>query len=120
VVFLITPPRATEWSVSRDDLVRLLTGRWPDAELGFEELVTRDVVWTRRTSDGELEGSQDVAGQVHYLDGPLPAVAEHAVWWRSRVPAEQELVLCDEGYNVVVALESGSRAEDLLEALGKG
>lgn len=119
-MFLITPPEATAWSVSRDELVRLLSDEWPGVTVGFEDLPTRDVVWIRETSDGQLEGSQDTAGQIHYLDGPLSAVAEHAVWWRSKVPKAQELVLCDEGYNIALSLENWFTKPDVLEALELG
>lgn len=71
------------------------------------------VTWTIRIDDNELEGSLDKAGQAIYLNGPHPLILEFASWWRSKVDANQPLILYDEGYAIVVPLPPGATPADL-------
>jgi|SRR6476660_2221114 hypothetical protein len=115
--YVISPPEETDWHIGRDEVVAMLKQEWPGAEVKLTDASApsaRDVVWRLQFSDGELEGSQDRAGQAHYLDGPPTVIARFASWWRSRVPARQQLILFDESYSTVVKLTPRITEEDIL------
>lgn len=116
----MSPPGETDWRVSRDELAAMLKREWPSAEVKLTDPSApsaRDVVWHLQFSDGELDGSQDRAGQAHYLEGPLTAIARFASWWRSRVPACQPLILYDESCSTTVNLVPGITEQDILVGL---
>ena len=118
--YVVTPPADTSWHVDRQTLVKLLRSGWPDIDVRLAEAgspAARDVVWRVRVGSDEMEGSQDRAGQAHYLEGPPEAVAQFAAWWRRQVPEQQPLILCDESYSTVVHLDSDVSERELARAL---
>jgi hypothetical protein len=120
VKWLLSPPEETDWHVTRDELTELLRRDWPGAEVRIADdnaRSTRDVVWRLQVSGGELEGSQDRAGQAQYLDGPIDTVARFTAWWRRQVPSTQPLILCDETYSTVVNIQPNMSDREILAAL---
>lgn len=118
-MFLISPPKETEWHAEREDLIELLRVGWPDIEVGgpLPGSSTRDVTW-RITSDGEtLEGSQNVQGQCQYVDGSFDLVLRYAAWWRAHVPPGQDLILYHDSYTQVIPLNPGMSVEDVRRAM---
>jgi len=116
--YVLSPPDRTNWQFDRERLITLLQRDWPGIAVGGPQAqADRDVVWTYRDRDGELEGSQDRAGQAHYLEGPLPLVARFAAWWRKQVPADQPLILYDEGYSTVIPLPLTIDQQQILQRL---
>jgi hypothetical protein len=120
VIWLLTPPEETDWHVTRDELTELLRRDWPGAEVRITDYnapSARDVVWRLQVSGGELEGSQDRAGQAQYLDGPIGAVARFTAWLRRQVPSTQPLILCDESYSTVVNIQPNVSDREILAAI---
>jgi hypothetical protein len=88
---------------------------WPTVEIrerqGSHE--SRDVVWTYAEDDQELEGYSHVNGTCIYLDSPLGLAAKFALWFRSLVPEDINLVFCDDGYNFDGSIEAGMSIDDV-------
>ena len=118
--YVMSPPEETDWHVGRDELVAMLEREWPGIEIKLSDASApsaRDVVWHLRFLEGELDGSQDRAGQAHYLEGPPTVIARFASWWRSHVPTQQPLILTDESYSTVVNLNPGVTEQDIVDRL---
>ena len=118
---LISPSRETPWHFEAGEFVRLLLERWPGADI---RLMAADNPFT--TLDFELplpgaphpvDGSLAADGQAVWVRGDIPQGATVAEWIRSVVPAEQELVFCDQGYNFDVALVAGVTAKQIVAAV---
>jgi hypothetical protein len=111
-----------DWTSSRDDVARALRERWPDVEVelgaqGPESDPTRDVVWYQGSGMDRLEGSAHVNGQGIYVDGQNELVAPVIAWYRSLVPAHEEVVLCDDTYSFDSVLAPGITADDVVAIL---
>ncbi|HTD57682.1 MAG TPA: hypothetical protein VK672_02205 [Solirubrobacteraceae bacterium] len=117
--YVISPPDHSDWQFPRDRLIERLQHDWAGATIrgpdGNE--ATRDVVWSYASPEGQLEGSQDRAGRVQYLNGPVSLIAEYALWWRHQVAEEQPLILYDESYTTVIPLTEGLSKEQVISAL---
>ncbi|WP_045314994.1 hypothetical protein [Lentzea aerocolonigenes] len=84
--------------VDREVLLAALRADWPHAVLQDASpwpSEVRDVHWTQ----ARTEAWANADGTCLYLAGEIGLVAEFAVWWRRLVPADVEVIFCDEGYN---------------------
>jgi hypothetical protein len=118
MLYVVSPPDRTDWQFERGSLITLLQRDWPGIVVGGpRDEADRDVVWTYRDPYGEIDGSQNRAGQAQYLEGPLPLVARFAAWLRRQVPAEQPLMLYDESYSTVIPLSPQIDEHQILERL---
>ena len=116
--YVVSPPDRTDYQFERGRLITLLQRDWPGIVVGGpRDQADRDVVWTYRDPDGEIDGSQNRAGQAQYLEGPLPLVARFAAWLRRQVPAEQPLMLYDESYSTVIPLAPHIDEQQILQRL---
>ena len=116
--YVVSPPDRTDWQFERGSLITMLQRDWPGIVVsGPRAQADRDVVWTYRDQAGEIEGSQNRAGQAQYLEGPLPLVARFAAWLRRQVPAEQPLMLYDESYSTVIPLSPHIDDQQILRQL---
>ena len=110
------------WSLTRDDLVRELRERWPDATVQMADVSSmadpaRDVVWHIGAGLDRVDGSSHVSGQSIYVDGQNDAVAPVVVWYRRLVPADQEVVFCDDVYSFDLQLAPDVTPTAILEYL---
>jgi hypothetical protein len=92
------------WRLERDDLVRALASDWPQAEVSVAHpdspgAEVRAVEWIVRSEHGMLEGYAHSNGQCVYLEGPIELVADFAVWYRRLLPADLQVIFCDESYS---------------------
>jgi hypothetical protein len=102
--------------VQRADLLAALERDWPAAEIQQRQGVheSRDIVWTFVESGQELEGYSHRDGTCIYLDSTLELAARFAVWFRKVVPADVELIFCDDSYNFNGNIEPGMSVEDVV------
>ncbi|CAL9566756.1 hypothetical protein QWL27_24835 [Streptomyces thermocarboxydus] len=102
--------------VRRADLIAALERDWPTAVIlerqGSQK--SRDVVWSYTNDSQELEGYSHVDGTCIYLDSPLALAARFALWYRGLVPAEIDLVFCDDGYSFDGSIEAGMSVDDVI------
>jgi hypothetical protein len=116
--YVVSAPDRTDYQFERGRLITLLQRDWPGIVVGGPRgQADRDVVWTYRDPDGEIDGSQNRAGQAQYLEGPLPLVARFAAWLRHQVPAEQALMLYDESYSTLIPLSPHIDEHQILQRL---
>jgi hypothetical protein len=110
------------WSLTRDDLVREIRERWPDATVQTADVLSetdpaRDVVWHTGTGSERVDGSSHVSGQCIYVDGQNDAVAPVVAWYRQLVPADQEVIFCDDTYSFDLQLEPNVTPASISEYL---
>jgi len=111
-----------DWTLSREDLARAVRERWPDSEIelgaqGPDADPARDVVWVQGSGPERFEGGAHANGQCLYVDGRNEAVAPVVAWYRSLVPADEEVVFCDDTYSFDAVLEPGITADAVLAIL---
>lgn len=105
--------------LDRDALVRALAQDWPGAEAtlaapGAAGSEVRDVQWSYASAPGKLEGYAHADGRGIYLEGPLETVADFVVWYRGLVPADHEVVFCDDVYSFDGIVPLNARREDVM------
>lgn len=76
------------------------------------------VEWDLELRVGDVYGALDSTGQIVHLDGFLGDCALFALWLRTIVPKQVELLFYDEAYSADVALLSITREADLVRAFG--
>ncbi len=72
------------------------------------------MVWSYAEDSQELEGYSHVDGTCIYLDSPLGLAARFALWFRGLVPADIDLVFCDDGYSFGGSIETGMSVDDVI------
>lgn len=92
---------SNKWRLERDALARALARDWPQARVklatpGSIGSDVRDVEWVYRS---ELEGYAHADGQGIYLEGLIDIVADFVVWYRRIVPADEQVIFCDDSYS---------------------
>ncbi|WP_052411135.1 hypothetical protein [Streptomyces sp. NRRL S-118] len=111
-----------EWSVGQDVLVASLAAEWPDAAIRRnqppEGSKVRDIEWQLKRGGEEVEGHTHVDGRCIYLDGDIALVADLALWYRTLVPKDIDVVFCDEGYSFDVTIDDTTTKDDLVAASG--
>ena len=104
--YFISPSEKTDWRISRDAFAKELLMQWPEAHI---EMITNfqslhALAWTLQIGEWRLDGTLTKDANVVHLDGDIRACATFALWFRSRVPTEQDLLFYDEGYSADVPL----------------
>lgn len=74
--------------------------------------------WVVPLRHGQLFGALDQSGEVVHLDGFLSDCALFALWLRTLVPPNVELLFYDENYSADVALVALTSESDLVRAFG--
>jgi hypothetical protein len=109
----------TEWTFSAHDFKGQLLERWPMAR-------TRDVQSTRHAAvlDFELPMRQSVIygtlyqkGNAVSFSGELEDCADFAHWCRSRIPAGERVLFCDEAMNTSLSLNLDTNPADIVHAV---
>ncbi|MET8763574.1 hypothetical protein [Lentzea sp. NPDC004782] len=107
------------WRVDADVLRASLREEWPAAEMQppTPHIVSevRDVHWFYRTEDAVVEAYTAKDGTCLFLKGGLDLVVKFAIWYRKLVPADIDVIFCDDGYNFDGVVTLDSTEEDLLE-----
>lgn len=101
----VSPPSATTWKISSDDLSNQIATRFAPVtteQVGGEGGPVLE--WTWASPDGPVDGRLDRDLNCIVLEGELGRCAEVAVWFRGLVPVEQPLVVYDEAYSADLAL----------------
>jgi hypothetical protein len=117
--FLVSPSRATDWSIDVDAFEQGIRAASPTARIwrsdGEDSLaVLRFSV--AFTAEAQLDGWLMRDGQVVELSGGLEESAVIAAWMRTIAPGEQELIFWDEGYHFAVPLVPGMNHRQIVEA----
>lgn len=101
----------TRWRASRDDLVLALRRDFPDVAFPEPDFDAHaELICMLKSGARWAMLRQQRDGQAQELSGDYDVIAEYATWWRQQVPAEQGLILFDEGLNHVLELEPGIAA----------
>lgn len=114
--YFISPPEKTDWRIGTDVLAKGLLTQWPDAQV---EIITNPqslhaIAWTLQIGEWRLDGTLTKDGNVVHLDGDVRACATFALWFRTKVPTEQDLLFYDEGYSADVPLQVETTKDDLV------
>jgi hypothetical protein len=112
------------WSLSREDLLRELRARWPEAVVQVTTASpnadpARDVVWHTGEGSSRVDGWSHVSGQCIYVDGQNDAVAPIVAWYRGLVPDAEQVLFCDDTYSFDLELEPGVSPQRILTYLEK-
>ncbi len=102
------------------DLFREALAQWEGIDIRDVD-VPGDVhamEWTVPLSHGDVFGALDQSGEVVHLDGYLHDCALFALWLRTIVPSNVELLFYDESYSADVALVTLTQESDLVRAFG--
>ncbi|MCC3770389.1 hypothetical protein [Streptomyces sp. UNOC14_S4] len=107
------------WRLDREVLARAIAGDWPQAQVklaspGVVGSETRDVEWSHRSALGELEGYAHSDGHGIYLEGPIEIVADFVFWYRRLVPAEEQVIFCDDSYSFDGVVPTGAVRGDVI------
>lgn len=114
------PANETGWSMSVSDFVRRLSERWPDARTQQHDDELRFELQLVAALSGSLERLGKTQSPSLVIDyGDLRDCAELAHWYRSIVPAQQELLFCDEGMNGRIFLKPDTTPDDILHAFSR-
>ncbi|MFE2021371.1 hypothetical protein ACFW9O_25315 [Streptomyces sp. NPDC059499] len=94
------------WRVDREALTAAIRARWSSVEVDSTHLSeSRSNCWRFETKSGLGEAYLHQDGTCLYLDGGHEDAAWLAVAFRRLVPADLDLIFCDEGYNLDVRLK---------------
>jgi hypothetical protein len=77
----------------------------------------RDVVWRYGSGAEQIEGYAHSSGQGIYLEGPDGLVTDFVLWYRRLVPADEQIIFCDDTYSFDTLVEPDTSREEVLEAL---
>ncbi len=77
-----------------------------------------DVHWFYRAGGDILEAYTAKDGTCLYLKGGLDLVVKFAIWYRQLVPADIDVIFCDDGYSFDGVVTLDSTEEDLVELAG--
>lgn len=110
------------WHVDADVLRASLREEWPAAEMQpptpHVESDVRDVHWYYRAGGEVLEAYTHKDGTCLYLDGGIDLVAKFVIWYRKLVPADIDVIFCDDGYSFDGVVTPDSTESDLVELTG--
>ncbi|GAA6619688.1 hypothetical protein [Scytonema sp. NUACC26] len=117
--YLITPPAETDWQINQSDFADCLMKKWSHIQL--KQITNSDDYYCLEGSisvagDGLLEVALHRDRQGVSLDGYLEDCAFFAVWLRSLVPQNQELVFYDQGYNVHIELKQNTTESEIINS----
>ncbi|MBE2314958.1 hypothetical protein DVA67_003165 [Solirubrobacter sp. CPCC 204708] len=117
--YLLVPAEPTSWVMGVDGFERRLLAAVPAASIWRSEdsespaLLRFHVPWSEAGfTDGHLMRDR----QTVELNGGLDEAAVFALWLRSIVPVEQDLLLVDEGCHFAVVVREGTTNADILDA----
>lgn len=117
--YFISPPDETSWEFDID-VFRERLSEWQG--IVFREsgdpAQLNVLEWSIPLRFGEVYGALDHSGQIVHLDGFLGDCALFALWLRTLVPSDVELLFYDETYSADVALMSFTNESDLVRAFG--
>lgn len=116
--YFVSPRKETDWRIPAASFAERVAADWPGSEVGTVDSPesNRSVEWVTTIDGLRIDGSLDKAGQAGHLDGDIDACAQFALWVRSQVPPDQELIFYDEAFSVDVPISSSSTAEELADA----
>lgn len=99
------------------DFARRLSERWPDARTRQHDDELRFELQLVASLSGSLERLGKTRSPSLVIDhGDLRDCAELTHWYRSIVPAQQDLLFCDEGMNGRIFLKHDTTPADILHA----
>lgn len=117
----VLPPDYTDWSFDRGKFVAALHQRWRVRKVctTYEDPnIHFSLDWSLWMEDGRLlAGFMDRESKAVALEANLMDSAVFALWLRSLVPEEQELLFCDESYSGSVELTGETTEQQILDAI---
>lgn len=115
--YFISPPEANSWEVSPNLLAEELKSQWANIQVETVDAVQsiHALSWILKIGEWRLDGTLTKEGDVVHLDGDVRACAAFAIWFRTVIPIEQDLLFYDEGYSSDIALNEGMTEVDLIE-----
>lgn len=121
IKYFVLPPDYTDWSLDHGEFVAALHQRWrvrkvcttyDDPNIHFS------LDWSLWVDDDRLlVGLMDREGKAVALEADLRDSAVFALWFRSIVPEEQELLFCDESYSGSIELTGETTEQQILDAI---
>lgn len=109
----------TGWAFSAHDFKSELLRRWPTVRIEevrsprSNDVLEFEVPKARRG----LYGSLTRDGEAIIFSGELDDCAEFAQWCRSLIPADQEVLFCDEAMNTSLLLEPSTAPADIVQVV---
>lgn len=115
--YFISPPEANNWEISPNLLAEELKSQWANIQVETVDAVQsiHALSWILQISEWRLDGTLTKEGNVVHLDGDVRACAAFAIWFRTIIPIEQDLIFYDEAYSSDIALNEGMTEVDLIE-----
>ena len=113
----VSPTEQTDWQIEPDDFARALQERFPGAVTDRVERSNALIEFTVPIGDdATAEGYLAMDQKGIWVDGPVEDAAELAVWLREWTPDDQELALYDQSLEVMIPLEPGATAAEIVAA----
>lgn len=102
------------------DLFREELSKWEGIRIKVIDDPTdcHSLEWVVRLRHGDVFGALDREGEIVHLDGFLADCALFALWLRTIVPEDIELLFFDENYSADVALVAFTVESDFVRAFG--
>ena len=116
----------SDWRLPPDTAADLLRDRWPGSHVRVadpataEEWPTRNVVGEMRTDVGPLEICVDRDGSTVYIEGHYQATSDAVAWYRSVVPASENILLTNEDGSYVWSVRADVTADDVRAFMKSG
>ena len=117
--YLITPDQPNSWKINPVDCIENLEKYWHDTTI--KTITNPDdyysIEWVIKIPEKgtRLDGALHRDGQGISLDGYLEDCANFAIWFRSLVPENQELIFYDQGYNYCLKLQPKTTISDIIQ-----
>ena len=107
------------WTLTAAAMARFLAERWPEVQI--EEVRNprsiHSLEFEMPIAGARLRGTLHRKGNSVVFFGDMPECAEFVLWFRSVVPADVPLFVCDENVSEGINLTESSTSEDVLRAL---
>lgn len=118
MVYLVAFDSKT-WHVDPEVLRAALRQEWPATVMQSAtphiESDVRDVHWQYAADGDVLDAYTHKDGACLYLDGGISLVAKFAVWYRKLVPADIDVIFCNDSYSFDCVVTPDSTESDLIE-----
>lgn len=112
--YIVTPVEEPGWRADPSGLRAAALQRWPGATVEIAESVRLN---ERPADPNGLSWWLQPSGVSLAVEASLDRAAETAAWFREQVPAELELILCDESYDAVVTVRPGMKGDEIVRSL---
>jgi hypothetical protein len=115
--YLISTPKPTALEINIEEFINSLQSKWQDIEICVIDNPSRiyQLEWIISQEKLNLEGALSQTRRCVALDGDVRDCAEFALWFRSLIDCEYQLVFYDQAYSVDIELREETTIDDIVQ-----